>query len=281
MRVGILRSVVKRAVDGGYVSRDIWGKLPVEVDFPVHFPGQIRFRYQSSAYDGIGRQLFWAGEEHWEYETIEIFCRLALRARRVLDIGANTGIYTLISCAAHPDTRVTAFEPVPRIREQLSRNISLNGYENRCEVLNHAVSDENGTARFHVPDSVLPTTASLHADGFRGAAGEHIEVPLSAIDSLLDADDAVDLIKIDVEGFEDHALRGMMNLLKTHEPAVVLECNHDGPVSALEEIVSTLGFGLYHLLPTGPVPVKSFSRDAADKHRNYLLLPSSKAGWIL
>ena len=278
--VSFVRNQLRKATRSGVLPRKFWGKLPVETTFTVKLPHGIEFLYCSTAYDGIGRQLFWAGEKHWEYETISLFCLLATKSKRVLDIGANTGIYSLIACAANPKTHVTAFEPVPRIREQLQQSIAENQFQIRCQVRNEAISDEFGTARFHVPSSALPTTASLHQDGFRGTKGEHIEVPLTTIDKLLGEEDPVDLIKIDVEGFEDHALRGMEKLIQNHKPIIILECNYDGPIDALEKLIAQHNIPLYHLLPDGPKRVDGFNRDKSDKYRNFMLLPNEKSDWI-
>lgn len=281
MKPATVRAPLRRASKRGLLPGWLWGRLPIEAPFEVCYSHDVRFLYQPTAYDGIGRQLFWKGERHWEYETIEVFCRMAARARRVLDIGANTGTYSLIACAAHPTTRVTAFEPVPRIRAQFADALALNGFQDRCELRNDAVSDSCGTARFHVPAEALPTSSSLHAGGFRGLEGEHIEVPLTTIDALLDPDDPVDLVKIDVEGFEDAVLRGMLRVLEQHRPAVFLECNHDGPVHALESLVTQHGLSLFHLQPGGPVRVDGFGRDASDEHRNFLALPPERELWLL
>ncbi len=280
MRPGLVRAPLRAASKGGVLPFAIWSRLPVETAFEVNYPHGITFSYLPTAYDGIGRQLYWAGEHFWEHETVEVFCRLARRARRVLDIGANTGTYSLIACAAHPDTMVTAFEPVPRIRAQLSAAVELNGFTGRCEVRCDAVSCECGTARFHVPAEALPTSSSLHPDGFRGLEGEHIEVPLTSIDALLAEEDAVDLVKIDVEGFEHSVLQGMERTLHQHRPAVFLECNHDGPVDALEAIIAAHGLRLYHLRPGGPVRIEGFGRDASDHHRNFLALPPEREEWL-
>ncbi len=281
MKPAVVRAPLRSASKKGLLPFAIWSRLPVEAAFEVRYPHGIVFRYLPTAYDGIGRQLYWAGEQFWEHETVEVFCRLAKHARRVLDIGANTGTYSLIACAAHPETRVTAFEPVPRIRAQFTAAVAVNAYAGRCEIRNDAVSNECGTARFHVPAEALPTSSSLHPDGFRGLEGDHIEVPLTTIDALLAEDDAVDLVKIDVEGFEHQVLEGMERVLRQHRPAVFLECNHDGPVEALEALIAAHDLQLYHLRPGGPVKVDGFGRDASDHHRNFLALAPEKEGWLL
>ena len=102
-------------------------------------------------------------------------------------------------------------------------------------------------------------------------------MPLTTIDALLPPEDTVDLIKIDVEGFEDAVLRGMLGLLDRHQPAVFLECNHDGPIQALDAILADLPHHLYHLGPDGPQRVQGFAGDASDEHRNFLLLPPDQA----
>jgi len=280
VRPATVRRPLRGATRRGWVPAWLWGRLPVEEPFPVELPCGIRFQYQPTAYDGIARHLYWRGPGAWEAETLGVFCRLAHHARRVLDIGANTGTYSLVACAAHPETRVTAFEPVPRIRAQAARSLALNGFEARCDLREDAVSDSCGTARFHVPGAEVPTSASLHEGGFRGLAGEHIEVPLTTIDALFAPDDRVDLVKIDVEGFEDAVLRGMARVLADHAPAVILECNADGPVAALSAIAAGLPHRLLHLRSEGPAEVACFAGAANDEHRNFLLLPPDKAGWL-
>ena len=44
----------------------------------------------------------------------------------IFDIGANTGIFALVSGAANPKARIFAFEPVSRVFEKLKGNVALN-----------------------------------------------------------------------------------------------------------------------------------------------------------
>jgi len=276
-----IRETLREYTQRGSIPKKIWGKFPVNTEFEVCFPYDIRLHYVSSTYDGIGRWLYWKGVEEWEYETIEVFCRLSKHARKVLDIGANTGIYSLIACAAHHETTVMAFEPVPRIYEQLQRSILRNNFQDRCSTMNAAVSDSEGEAQFHVPNHGIPTVSSLHLEGFRGIEGTLITVPLVTIDGLLKEDEPVDLVKIDVEGFEDHVLRGMLRTIQNHQPAIILECNVDGPIDELNRIFQALSYSLYHLRADGPVLISEFRRGEDDHYRNFLLLPESKSHWLV
>ena len=277
----VIRETIRKYTRNGTISRKFWGKFPVDTNFHIEFPHGISVQYVSSVYDGIGRQLYWKGVQEWEYETIEVFCRLAKHAHRVLDIGANTGTYALIACAASPKTTVIAYEPVPRIYSQFLRAVEQNGFEQRCTVHCAAVSDTEGLAQFNVPNQGIPTVSSLHVHGFRGNAGTLIEVPLHTIDGSIAKEDPIDLVKIDVEGFEDHVLRGMTQTIQRHQPAIILECNIDGPIDALNfEREKYPFYELYHLQKSGPVPIKSFHRATNDHLRNFLLLPQSKKHWL-
>jgi len=188
----------------------------------------------------------------------------------VLDIGANTGIYSLLACAANSESRVIAFEPVPRIHRRLTENIRLNGWDSRCDARCEAVSDAEGIARFHVPFFGLPTSSSLDPNGFRGYAGHLIDVRVSRIDDVVPSSQKVDLVKLDIEGFEDRALIGMKRILSEDRPDILVECNPDGPYAAVEAILSGHGYGFYHLTQDSPIATDGIIPDASEAARNYL-----------
>jgi FkbM family methyltransferase len=214
--------------------------------------------------------FFWGGMKAWEYETTSVFLDLCKKAALVLDIGANTGPFTLLACAASDQARVLSFEPVPRIFSRLVRHVQLNGFGCRCQTFNMAVSDCDGTAVFHVPFGGVPASSSLDPNGFRGVPGELITVGVTSIDALLPADVKVDVAKIDVEKFEDCVLNGMTRVLTDSRPAIVIECLPDGPYEAVERILSKFGYRFYHLRSEGPVPVSGIVPDQSGRFRNYL-----------
>jgi len=276
-----LRGAIRRGAQLGVVPGAVWKRVPVEVDFPVDFPDGASFRYLSSAYDGIGRQLFFKGVTWWEYETTALFGRLAARASLTLDIGANTGFYTLLAAGANPSGRVIAFEPVPRIYARLCDNIELNGWDHRCEARQQAMSRSSGEMTLHVPDQDVPTSASLNPDGYRGQAGKQIQVTVTTMDDAVPEDQRVDLIKIDVEGFEHDALAGgSERVLARDRPLIVLEVNPGGPAEAIEAILRPNGYRFHHLLPSGPSEVASIVPDTEVHHRNFLCVPDEKKDWL-
>jgi methyltransferase, FkbM family len=199
--------------------------------------------------------LYWRGLKEWESETIPVFYKLAQSVQIVLDIGANTGFYTLLACTANPRAQVVAFEPVPRVYEKLVEHVRINHFDDRCEIYQMAVSNSVGTAQMHIPLGDLPTSASLNAKGFRGFDGILMQVPVTTIDTMME-ERPVDLAKIDVEGFEPQVLKGMRTTLQRFRPALFIECLPDGPYREVEEILKNLGYQSYLLSREGPIQVE-------------------------
>lgn len=263
---GLIRSITRP----GLVPNWFWRKLPVERTFAVSLPQGNTLRYRSSGRDAIGRQLFWRGLKGAEYETIAVFWELARRSRLVLDIGANTGLYALLACAANPDARVVAFEPVPGVHERLVRNLELNGVCGRCEARQEAVSSAEGTAEFHVDFGDVPTSSCLDPQGFRGHDGYLLRVPLTTVDAVCSGGERVGLVKIDVEGFEHEVLKGMQRVMSRWAPAIILECHAEGPIQELESILSGFGYRFFALCKHGPVAVDRIVPDPRRVYRNFL-----------
>lgn len=253
----------------------VWLRLPVEFQFDVNIPDGRGFSYHSVAYDNIGRYLYWDGWDSLEPGTIPIFYQLAKKAEVILDIGSNTGLYALVACAANKNAKVLAFEPVPNIFQLLKRNIDINGFGEQCDLHQMAISDHNGIAEFSVLTHEVhnvPTSSSLHVQGFRNRRSRIIEVKIATIDAICSNynDANIDLVKIDVEGFEDRVLRGMKQVIARHQPVIIAECNPDGPYKKIEDTMVKAGYNIYHLTSKGVIPVDQIKPDREERDRNYL-----------
>lgn len=266
----------------GLLPSSLWKRLPVEGRFRVLIPtSPVRhFQYAATANDAIGRALFWRGCASWERETIRTFLKISTRATHFLDIGANTGVYTLLACAVKPQLRVLSFEPVPRVHERLQRNIELNGWSHRCDTRNEAVSSFEGQSSFHVPFAEVPTSAGLNPAGFRDVDGEIVEVPVTTVDRACEDFGPVDLAKIDVEGQEHAVLQGMSHVLGGSRPALIIECNPESPYGRVQEMLKAHGYRFFHITDAGLVARSSIVPDATERHRNYLCLSAERLGWI-
>ena len=147
----------------------------------------------------------------------------------VLDIGANCGLYTALTASViRTRGRLYAFEPNPYAFNLLLRTLHANGTVNNPNItlVNKAVSSAAGRRALHYIDQNL-AVASLTDPRELGAGiveewGMNLcatEVETVAIDDYLPHDVIVDLVKIDIEGHEPHALLGMERTIR-RSPAI-------------------------------------------------------------
>ena len=176
--------------------------------------------------DWMDRATFFLGRF---YELgVQLLVRRALRpGDRFVDVGANTGMLTLLAARLVGETgRVNAFEPnaecCRRIRQQLVDNRIRHVRLRRA-----ALSDEAGSAELKiVPDHSGFSTLGPVSDRDRATYSESETVPMMRGDEALGDDDApVSMVKIDVEGFECRVLRGMARTLERDRPRMITEVN--------------------------------------------------------
>lgn len=160
--------------------------------------------------------------------TFEPHCLRYLRlcsrpGATIVDVGANIGVYTLeSSLVVGPTGRVISIEAAPRNAQALRRNIELNGMEN-IVVLETAVGEITSSATL-----ALSAGGNLGMFTLGAASGEkEYRVAVRRLDDLLAEKrvDKVDLIKMDIEGSEYHALLGAVGTLSRHRPTLVIELN--------------------------------------------------------
>lgn len=132
-----------------------------------------------------------------------------------LDVGAHVGHYTLR--AAGKASRVIAVEADPGTAERLGRNLALNSITN-VTVHNVAAWDERTELHLHSPNGHERDGSTRVLAGGEGPATT--AVPL---DDLLAGEGRIDAVKLDVEGADLHALRGMAKTLARCRPALFIE----------------------------------------------------------
>ncbi len=158
-------------------------------------------------------QSCWFGV--YEYEKQVVFQQSVRKGDVVYDIGANVGFYTLLASElVGSEGTVVAFEPLPRNLALLRRHVHLNGLSN-VEIIEGAVSEEAGTARFAAEG--LPEMGHLTDEG-------GMEVKMHQVDALVGSGriPPPKVMKIDVEGAELSVLRGAHEVLKQHRPQILL-----------------------------------------------------------
>jgi FkbM family methyltransferase len=161
------------------------------------------------------------------------------RSRAAADIGAHRGVYAHV--LARYAKHVHAFEPHPQLCTYLRRVMS-----DRVTVHPVALSSSAGTVKFRIPRAGsylgLGQGTLEELPIFHGAAVSEIEVRTSTLDQELR--DPVGFMKIDVEGHELSVLEGGRELLRKHQPALMIEIADSPELQHYQRVVDFLaGFG--------------------------------------
>jgi FkbM family methyltransferase len=171
----------------------------------------------------------------FERQTRRALSKLTEPSATVLDIGANVGAHTLhLAKCVGPGGKVLAFEPTGFAFRKLSRNIALNPSLNPRIVAYHcflAASDRAQMptsiysswplAEHFIEDSAAKDIHSKHMGHAMSTEAAHAR----SIDSILLETNTprVQLVKLDVDGFECEVLRGAELLLRDSRPTFVME----------------------------------------------------------
>ena len=156
--------------------------------------------------------------EKGDYNT---FNRLIHPRMTIVDVGANFGLYAVEAGRLTKEGKVVAIEAVPEIHVLLTQNVMVNGLEDTITTIEAAVAEVAGRQTFHVASegsfSGLTNTS-------RSELSHDVEVKVISLDGLDQiAGQAVDLLKIDVEGSEWQVLRGAKEVIG-RSPEIVILC---------------------------------------------------------
>lgn len=121
----------------------------------------------------------------------------------VADVGAYLGLYTLaLGQRVQPGGKVIAFEPDPATFADLKRNVGLNGLTDVVELCEAAAGAKDGFVAF-APGRESESRVITDGRVFAG----RLSVRAVSLDSYL-GDAHLDILKIDVEGYEEAVLKG-------------------------------------------------------------------------
>jgi len=269
--------------------------LPDWLAWNLAFDGPFTVRVEDTAITmingrgrGVEASLFWRGIDGYERDTMRWWRRLVTRAGVILDVGASTGVYALTARALNPAAQVHAFEPMERMHRLLAETVRLNPPRDPgCSpiVINRlAVSDFCGEALMYDLPIEHSYVASLDPGmdaGWRQpgtAVSEPVRV--TRLDAYLQAAGCpgVDVIKLDIEGFEPAAIRGLGEWLMRCHPAFIVEICNDAAGQAVEDAVRGCDY-LYFVLSGGsPRRRAHLGNDKAGQvYSNYLICTASVA----
>lgn len=174
---------------------------------------------------GISRELAVFGK-HEPLHT-ELLSKELKEGMVCLDVGSNIGYYAILeSRLVGIKGKVIALEPSPENFRYLKKNMKLQKFSN-MEIHNVACGDQNGITQFSVSDKsnwsrVADENVSV---GVQDQVTQIIEVQIKKIDSILKGKflERVDLIRMDVEGYEYNVYKGMSETISKFKPIIIIE----------------------------------------------------------
>ncbi len=177
--------------------------------------------------NAISRPILLKGK--YEQNVTQVLIKYLKPNIHFLDVGANLGYYSLLVASQCPQAKIYSFEPDQKNFHLFTNSIIYNKFQDIIQSYRLAVSDENKKivisnlgndanygARFtaNTEEDLRP---HVHGDN-----PYYEEISAVSLDDFL-TNITLDIVKIDIEGHEPFAIKGMMKLLKKNRPIIFAE----------------------------------------------------------
>lgn len=210
---------------------------------------------------------------YYTHQAVEddVLAFAAKDARTIADVGGNIGYTTALMAGVAPRSRIFTYEPLALCQPYLDQ---VAAHFPGVRIVHKAVGSEPGTAEFK-------QRAQVDRSSFAGSGSEHdattLSVPMTTLDLDL-AGEPVDLIKVDVEGFEHVVLAGARETILRCKPVVVFEAYEQQVLRQVIDIFTDLdaGYTLFKITHDGELrPLETLVR-GEDEVCNFVAWPAGR-----
>lgn len=240
------------------------------------------FKMSANQTSYVHKLLYWNGPLQFEYTPI--FVELIKHCKVFIDVGANTGYYSLLASTVNKDIIVHAFEPAIGPGHFLQKNIRINS---NARIINHSIALSSNTGKikfFNVRNHKytylkfnLSGTSSLIEDKNK----KSYEVNTTTLDDFVQSNlKELSFIKIDTEGTENIILNGALNTLRKYHPIIICEVLYNSIEKELDYIFLKEGYVFFGHLNGRLYKVNSLVRKMDDGIRDCLFVHSSKENFF-
>ena len=180
----------------------------------------------------------------FEPEFLDAFAEEAQKSNVVYDIGGYIGLYSLTAASCNSSAEIFCFEAQKENFQAISRNAESNQYDS-VHVFQTILGDRESTC---VQFTRTGETGRVALDSDETTDGEAYNS--TTLDAFVASEEipGPDLVKIDVEGYEAHVLRGMRETLARYKPTVLLELHpqllhlHGESSSEVDRLMESQGY---------------------------------------
>ena len=263
----------------GVPHPDIYKHLYFKGVMKVKINDSTSFLMQHHGFQ-LENEIFWNGlTGGWEKISLGLWIKLCSKANVVFDVGANTGIYSLIASALNPSAKVVAFEPVNRVYKKLVQNNELNKFKIHC--VEKAASNFNGTATIYDTDADHTYSVAVNTDlTVSGTKTIPTTIYTQTLDNFIleNSVPKIDLIKIDVETHEPAVIEGFLSHIKQYKPTLIIEILNDEVGEKVNQMIDGLGYEFYNI--DEYKGIRKVSKISKSDFHNFLICSAETASWL-
>lgn len=217
----------------------------------------------------------------WEKESLKLWVSLAKNSSIIIDIGANTGIYSLIAQSNNVCASIIAIEPIDLNFQILRQNIIKNKFKIQTEEV--ALSNNEGYATMYMLKDRLNYMTSVNDDRYEKHPEIQGNIEVIPVQVLIKKFNyivekyklsIVNLIKIDVEGHELAVLQSMEETLKNYHPTILVEVIGDENAIKLDIFFKEMGYEIYLSIDENK-GIKVVDKIWDNNHANFLICQKS------
>ena len=262
-------------------------RFAVNGKFKVKIDRHHSFLMITNPTSPVANQLFWGGVFGYEFYVFRIFKCLIQECEVFLDVGANTGYYSLVAASLNKKLKIFAFEPLPAAYKYLCKNISLNNF--LIQTFPCALSDKKGKAMFYshknpkFPDveDHLCGDSTLNPD-IKLQNRFSFEVFTETLDDLYYNHIyplKIDFLKLDTEGSEDLILDGSKKTITECRPILMIEVLANTIENKIQLFIESFNYKILEVESGKPEWVEKI--EVTSWKKDYFLIPVEKKEFIM
>jgi len=235
-------------------------RKPIFKDF--NFKGNKFTLLLDPANKNTGEQYYL---EEYEEDVLNFLTKNLKEESVFLDIGANIGFYTNLGGAFCKKGKVIAFEPISKIFNQNEKSIKNNGFDN-VNLIKAACGEKEKEGKIYITNNNVAASSILN----REKTNKVENIKIIKVDDLVK--EKVDIVKMDIEGYEYYALIGMKKILERDHPKMIIELNiptyesiKKGMTKKLLSFLESLGYSLF-VIENGKMKKDFFKEENIEKY---------------
>jgi FkbM family methyltransferase len=273
---GLIRNVLKNSLKlSNSIHSFLIGRWHTSGILDCNFD-RYKFKYYNACDDGLPN-FFYYNLPYQEKANLNLFITLSGKSKTIADIGANTGLYSLLASIVNPESEIFAFEPHAANADRMKLNLKLNS-ANNVRVHQVAIGEKDGEIEFAIPKNKSITDVSSVDINFSShfypkLSWEYQAVKIKSMDNFARENNVCfNLIKCDVESFEMSVFKGTERILEEDKPTILFECFLDDERKLFfNNLLSKYNYYSYVVLEEGVVYTPE---GLVNSYRsNYLITP--------